>query len=76
MVLEEMQNVILINTKMPSHDYDIALKLDPNNIIAYNQRGVTKSQLDEYQSAIADFDKAIELAFILRRLELTTTEGM
>ena len=37
------------------------IKLDPNDIAAYNNRGVAKNYLHDYQSAIADFDKVIEL---------------
>ena len=30
-------------------------------LIAYNNRGVAKSELKQYKEAIADYDKAIEL---------------
>jgi tetratricopeptide (TPR) repeat protein len=36
-------------------------KLDPNDAIAYNNRGNAKEKLKDYYGAIADYNKAIEL---------------
>ena len=35
--------------------------LEPNNAGAYNNRGISKSNLKDYNGAISDFNKAIEL---------------
>ena len=40
--------------------YDKAMDLNPD-FVAYNQRGIAKSQLSQYKTALNDFDKAIEL---------------
>jgi hypothetical protein len=42
-------------------DYNKAIKLNPNDAKAYNNRGVAKGRLQDYRGAIADFTKAIEL---------------
>src|SRR3989338_8184593 len=42
-------------------DCDKALKLNPNDAIAYNNRGYAKDKLGDYKGAIKDYDKAIEL---------------
>ncbi|WP_373537852.1 tetratricopeptide repeat protein [Microcoleus sp.] len=42
-------------------DYDRAIQLNPNDAIAYNNRGVTKYALGRNQEAIADYDRAIQL---------------
>jgi len=41
--------------------YDIAIKLDTNFSIAYNNRGVAKDMKGEKESAILDYSKAISL---------------
>ncbi len=41
--------------------YDNAINLKPDNAIFYNNRGATKSLLEQYESAISDFDEAIHL---------------
>ena len=38
-----------------------AIELDPNDAAAYNNRGISYSDLGQYQRAIEDYDKAIEL---------------
>ena len=42
-------------------DYTTAIRLDPDNAIAYNNRGSAYLYLGEYKSAIADFTTAIRL---------------
>jgi tetratricopeptide (TPR) repeat protein len=42
-------------------DYDNALRLNPNNADAYNNRGVAKKHLGKLAEAIADYDQAIAL---------------
>ena len=42
-------------------DFDEAIKLDPNDATAYNNRGSAKEKLGDYASASADFDQAIKL---------------
>ena len=56
------------NTKFKQEQYenaivnfDKAIQLEPNYVIAYNNRGGTKVELDAYDAAILDFDKAIQL---------------
>ena len=42
-------------------DYNEALKIDPKNATAYNNRGAAKMMLKELDAAMADFNKAISL---------------
>ena len=42
-------------------DYDIAIRLKPDDAIAYNNRGAAKGDLGQHFAAIADFDIAIRL---------------
>jgi tetratricopeptide (TPR) repeat protein len=42
-------------------DYNKAIELNPDNSLAYNNRGAAKSNLGDKQGAIVDYDKAIEL---------------
>ena len=42
-------------------DYDIAIRLKPDNANAYNNRGVAKAKLGQHFAAIADYDIAIRL---------------
>ena len=42
-------------------DYDLAIKLDPKSVLAYNGRGEAKSKLNRFAEAIADFTQAITL---------------
>ena len=42
-------------------DYDAAIRLDPNDALAYVNRGYAKHQLRQYFAAIADYNKAIDL---------------
>ena len=41
--------------------YNKAIDLNPNDVSAYNNRGLAYDNLDKNDLAIADFDKAIEL---------------
>ena len=38
-----------------------AIELDPNNALAYSNRGASKNRLEDYYGAIADCTRAIEL---------------
>ncbi|MBD2778785.1 tetratricopeptide repeat protein [Iningainema tapete] len=40
---------------------DKLLKIAPTNSEAYNERGIAKSNLNDYEGAIKDFDQAIRL---------------
>ena len=40
-------------------DYDQALKLQPENVNALNNRGLAHFELQDYEQAVADFSKAI-----------------
>ena len=42
-------------------DYDEAIRLDPNDALAYYNRGYDKGELRRYAAAIADYDEAIRL---------------
>ena len=42
-------------------DYDEAIKADPQQPAAYNNRGIAYAAAADYDKAIADYDKAIEL---------------
>ena len=42
-------------------DYNEAIRLDPKFTIAYNNRGLARSDKQEYDKAIADFNEAIRL---------------
>jgi tetratricopeptide (TPR) repeat protein len=42
-------------------DYDEALKINPENATAYNNRGAAKMMLKELDAAMVDFNKAISL---------------
>jgi tetratricopeptide (TPR) repeat protein len=38
------------------------MRIDPQNLSAYYDRGVTKSELEDRKGAIFDFDRAIEIS--------------
>ncbi len=42
-------------------NYDKAIKLDPKDPIAWNNRGAAKDDLGQFEEAIKDYDKSIEL---------------
>ena len=42
-------------------DYDIAIRLNPDDAVAYVSRGAAKSDLGQHLAAIADYDTAIRL---------------
>ena len=41
--------------------YDQALRLEPDKVAAYNNRGLVKNLLGRHEAAIADYDEAIRL---------------
>ena len=41
-------------------DYDAAIRLRPDYVNAYYNRGVAKAKLDQYAAAITDYDAAIQ----------------
>lgn len=43
------------------NEYSKAIKLDPGNTAAYNNRGYVYDELEQYEKAIADYTKAIEI---------------
>jgi tetratricopeptide (TPR) repeat protein len=56
-----MMRHILQDFKGAILDCNEALKLNPNNTTAYNNRGGAYAMLKDYQTALADFDKAISI---------------
>ncbi len=42
-------------------DYDKTIELNPTNVGAYSNRGITKAKLGKYYEAIADFNKVVEI---------------
>jgi len=42
-------------------DYTAALRIDPNNVTAYNGRGVIYSNKGDYDKAITDYNQAIKI---------------
>lgn len=42
-------------------DYDTAIHLDPNLIVAYYNRGIANGELGRYDAAIADFSEIIRI---------------
>ena len=42
-------------------DYDEAIRLNPANASAYNNRGNSKAELGQREAAITDYDEAIRL---------------
>ena len=42
-------------------DFDESIRLDPNNALAYNNRGLAEFHLEDYEPAVRDFDQAIML---------------
>ena len=42
-------------------DFTQAIKLKPDDVVAYSLRGMSKSELGDHAGAIADYDKAIQL---------------
>ena len=41
--------------------YDQAIRIDPKDAAAYNNRGIAKDDLEQYQDAIKDYNEAIRL---------------
>ena len=41
--------------------YDVVLRLNPNDVVAYNNRGVSKDKIGRPSDAIADYDMALSL---------------
>lgn len=42
-------------------DYDLALKLDPHNVLFYNNRGIAKAQIGYLKEAIADLNISLKI---------------
>ncbi len=42
-------------------DYDEVIRLDPNNVGVYNNRGAAKAELGQYEEAIDDYNELIRL---------------
>jgi tetratricopeptide (TPR) repeat protein len=47
--------------KRAINDYTRAIELDPEDAMAYNNRGIAYADLGQYKQAIRDYDRAIEL---------------
>ena len=41
--------------------YSRSIDLQPNDVVSYNNRGVTRGKLHQYEAAIADFDEALRI---------------
>ena len=54
-------HIELGNYQAAIEDYTEAIKLDPNDAVAYNNRATSKAELGNYQAAIADYTEALEL---------------
>src|SRR5215469_3669664 len=46
---------------------DFALKRDPNNVFALNNRGIALYELKRFEEALASYDHALTLRPVLRR---------
>jgi Flp pilus assembly protein TadD len=42
--------------------FDAAIKLDPSNVVAFNNRGAAYGEKGDFDRAIADYNEAIKLA--------------
>ena len=42
-------------------DYSKAIELNPDDVLAYNNRGIAYTDLGDYERAITDYYKAVEL---------------
>ena len=42
-------------------DYDQALRVQPDNMLAYIHRGLAKARMGDFEEAIIDFNQALEL---------------
>lgn len=51
----------LLRPGVTIEDYDKAIRLDPNNVYAYNNRGNAYFNLGLYQQAIEDFSQAVRV---------------
>ena len=43
------------------YEYTKAIEINPNNAVAYYNRGIFRRRLDDYYGAISDYTKAIEI---------------
>lgn len=46
-------------------DFDRSLRLNPRHARAYNNRGIARERLSDYQGAMGDFTQAIELKYMM-----------
>ena len=53
--------LLFVSYSSYSQDYSKAIELNPNDSLAYYNRGNSKYKLQDYIGAIADYSKAIEL---------------
>ena len=51
-------------------DYNKAIKLNPQDAKAYNNRGNAKARLKQYNEAIKDYNQAIELNQVCKMRKL------
>lgn len=56
-------------------DYTIALDLDSNDKISYNNRGLCKYYLKQYEAAIIDFNKALKIKVDVLSYENSKIDG-
>ena len=42
-------------------DYDQALRVQPDNMLAYIHRGLAKARMGDFEEAIIDFNQALQL---------------
>lgn len=47
--------------KRPIADFTKFIEIDPNNAEAYNNRGIAKRNINDYEGALLDYNKAIEI---------------
>ena len=83
-VVTALTNRAAANTELGSYvqalaDCNLAIKLDPNNPLAINNRGYVYEKMGDPKNAIADYQKACELGIEVscneaQRLQATITE--
>ena len=60
-VKQALRQYSLKHYKAAIADYNVAIRLDPDFIYAYGNRGLAKYSLKQYEAAIADFNTVIRL---------------